>query len=195
MSCNCPEDPEKAYGTETALSGARQAPPEGDSSGCAPVCGAVKPDGMEIALDQARQALTEGEIPVGAVLMRGEQVLWADHNRREQRNDPTAHAEMLCLGRGAEKLGDWRLNECTLYVTLEPCPMCAGALVMSRLGRVVYGAADPEKGCCGSVYDLPADPAFRAETRWTAGAREEECARLLADFFRKRRKEDAESGD
>ena len=107
---------------------------------------------MEQALAEARKALAEGETPVGAVLMRGEEVLWVDHNRREQRHDPTAHAEMLCLRHGAERLGDWRLADCTLYVTLEPCPMCAGAMVMSRLGRCVYGAADPEKGCCGSIY-------------------------------------------
>ncbi|MBR2822720.1 MAG: nucleoside deaminase [Clostridia bacterium] len=144
---------------------------------------------MSLALLEAEKALSEGEIPVGAVLMRGDEVLWADHNRREQTADPTAHAEILCLRGGAARKGDWRLSDCTLYVTLEPCPMCAGALVMSRLGRVVYGAADPEKGCCGSVYDLPADPAFSADTRWLAGEREAECRALLDRFFRSRRKE------
>ena len=148
----------------------------------------ASPDPMELALKQAKAALSEGEIPVGAVLMKGTAVLWADHNRREQAHDPTAHAEMLCLRNGAEKLGDWRLKDCTLYVTLEPCPMCAGAMMMSRLGRCVYGASDPEKGCCGSVYDLPADPALGSDTRWTAGAREAECAELLDRFFRQRRK-------
>ncbi len=145
-------------------------------------------DGMQAALREAEQALAEGEIPVGAVLVRGEEILWADHNRREQRHDPTAHAEMLCLKNGAERLGDWRLSECTLYVTLEPCPMCAGAMVMSRLGKCVYGAADPEKGCCGSVYDLPADPALKADTRWAAGERAGECGALLERFFRKKRR-------
>ena len=145
--------------------------------------------GMEFALAEAQKALAEGEIPVGAALMRGEEVLWADHNRREQRHDPTAHAEMLCLRHGAERLGDWRLADCTLYVTLEPCPMCAGAMVMSRLGRCVYGAADPEKGCCGSIYDLPADPALQSDTRWNAGKREEECQELLKAFFKRRRKQ------
>ncbi len=145
-------------------------------------------DGMELALAEAEKALAEGEIPVGAALLLGEEVLWADHNRREQLHDPTAHAEMLCLRRGAEKLGNWRLNECTLYVTLEPCPMCAGALVMSRLGKVVYGAADPDRGCCGSVYDLPADPALGADTRWACGEKETECGELLERFFRNRRK-------
>ena len=144
-------------------------------------------DGMELALAEARKAFEEGEIPVGAVLVRGEQVLWADHNRREQRHDPTAHAEMLCLRRGAEMLGDWRLQDCTLYVTLEPCPMCAGAMVMSRLGKCIYGASDPEKGCCGSIYDLPADPALGSDTRWSAGKNREECAGILNRFFQKRR--------
>ena len=133
-------------------------------------------DGMEAALEEARKAMAEGEVPVGAALLRGEKILWADHNRREQRQDPTAHAEMLCLREGAGQLGSWRLEECTLYVTLEPCPMCAGAMVMSRLGKCVWGAADPEKGCCGSVYDLPADPALHSDTRWTAGARDRASA-------------------
>ena len=144
-------------------------------------------DGMELALEEARKALEEGEIPVGAALTRGDEVIWTDHNRRERSGDPTAHAEILCLRHGAEKLGNWRLQDCTLYVTLEPCPMCAGAMVMSRLGKCVYGAPDPERGCCGSVYDLPADPALGAATRWTAGIRGEECAELLEGFFRRRR--------
>ena len=142
-------------------------------------------NGMDLALREAEAALREGEIPVGAALFHGEELLWADHNRREQNQDPTAHAEMLCLRKAARCLGNWRL-----YVTLEPCPMCAGALVMSRLGRVVFGAADPEKGCCGSVYDLPADPAFAAPTRWQAGEKEAECRALLARFFESRRKKE-----
>ena len=145
--------------------------------------------GMELALLEARKALQEGEVPVGAVLMQGSRVLWADHNRREQLHDPTAHAEMLCLRRGAEVLGDWRLQDCTLYVTLEPCPMCAGAMVMSRVGHCVFAAVDPEKGCCGSVYDLPADPALGAVCSWEQAADVEECRRLLQDCFQKRRTE------
>lgn len=144
-------------------------------------------DPMILALEEARKALDEGEIPVGAVLVRGEDILWADHNRREQSGDPTAHAEMLCLRHGAGAAGNWRLNDCTLYVTLEPCPMCAGAMVMSRLGKCVYGAADPDRGCCGSVYDLPADPAFQSVTQWQAGVMEEECQALLTGFFQKKR--------
>ncbi len=145
--------------------------------------------GLELALAEAEKALREGEIPVGAVLMKGDQVIWADHNRREQLHDPTAHAEILCLRHGGEKLGNWRMEDCTLYVTLEPCPMCAGAMVMSRLGRCVFGAFDPEKGCCGSVYDLPADPAFDAPTRWepASSGMAMECTGLLDRFFRDRR--------
>jgi len=148
--------------------------------------------GMEIALQEARKALREGEIAVGAVLMRGGEVLWADHNRREQLHDPAAHAEMLCLSGGARSLGDWRLQDCTLYVTLEPCPMCAGALVMSRVGRCVFGAADPEKGCCGSVYDLPADPALGSPGTWEQVSDPQlaaECREVLQKSFQQRRTE------
>ena len=149
--------------------------------------------GMRTALKEAEKALREGEIPVGAALYHGETLLWADHNRRETLKDPTAHAEMLCLRHGAEKLGDWRLNDCTLYVTLEPCPMCSGALLMSRLGRCVFGAADPDAGCCGSVYDLPADPLLHGTTVWEHGVLETEC-RLLLDrlFHQKRQKGESE---
>ncbi len=148
-------------------------------------------NGMKIALEEAKKALAEGEIPVGAALFSGDTLLWADHNRREQLRDPTAHAEILCLRNGARELGDWRLQACTLYVTLEPCPMCAGALVMSRLGRVVFGAPDPEKGCCGSLYDLPGDSALASSTRWeqASAADSAECAELLKAFFSARREE------
>ena len=142
---------------------------------------------METALQEARQALLEGEVPVGAALYCGDTLIWADHNRTEQLRDPTAHAEMLCIRRASASLGDWRLQDCTLYVTLEPCPMCAGALLMSRLGCCVFSAPDPEKGCCGSVYDLPADPALHGDTRWAAGVRETESRDLLHHFFRQRR--------
>ena len=144
---------------------------------------------MRTALEEAEKALAEGEVPVGAALYRGGDLLWADHNRREALTDPTAHAEMLCLRHGAEKLGDWRLKDCTLYVTLEPCPMCAGALLMSRLGRCVFAAADPDAGCCGSVYDLPADPLLRGQTRWEQAGPADECRGLLDRFFRSRRPE------
>ena len=147
---------------------------------------------MKIALREADKAEAEGEIPVGAALFRGDTLLWADHNRREQHHDPTAHAELLCMRQGAEQKGDWRLNDCTLYVTLEPCPMCAGALVMSRLGRCVFGAADPDRGCCGSVYDLPADPLLHGSTAWEQSGPEEACRALLERFFRRKRSEEEE---
>ena len=142
---------------------------------------------MQVALQEAEKALQEGEIAVGAALYCGDTLLWADHNRREQLHDPTAHAEILCLRNGAKAFGDWRLSDCTLYVTLEPCPMCAGALVMSRLGRCVFGAADPEMGCCGSVYDLPADPLLHGTTVWEQAGPEEEYRAVLERFFRGRR--------
>ena len=142
---------------------------------------------MRLALDQARQAAAMGEIPVGAALVQGETLVCAAHNLRETEHDPTAHAELLCLREGARLLGDWRLRDCTLYVTLEPCPMCAGAMVMSQLGRCVWGAADPRQGCCGSVYDLPGDAALHGITRWQGGVLEAECSRLMTDFFASRR--------
>ncbi|MGN1019864.1 MAG: tRNA adenosine(34) deaminase TadA [Aristaeellaceae bacterium] len=142
---------------------------------------------MRLALEQARQAAALGEIPVGAALVRDDALVCAAHNLRETTHDPTAHAELLCLREGARLLGDWRLRDCTLYVTLEPCPMCAGAMVMSQLGRCVWGAADPRQGCCGSVYDLPGDAALHGVTRWEGGVLEAECARLITDFFASRR--------
>ena len=145
--------------------------------------------GMRTALNEAEKALNEGEVPVGPALFLGEKLLWADHNRRETLKDPTAHAEMLCMKNGAAVLGDWRLKDCTLYVTLEPCPMCSGALLMSRLGRCVFGAADPDAGCCGSVYDLPADPLLHGNTVWEHGVLEAECKALLNRFFNRKRQE------
>ena len=145
--------------------------------------------GMQEALKEARKAFAEGEVPVGAALYHGNTLLWADHNRREAQKDPTAHAEILCLRNGAARLGDWRLKDCTLYVTLEPCPMCSGALLMSRLGRCVFGAADPESGCCGSIYDLPADPLLHGHTVWEQSDAGEECKELLNRFFSERRPE------
>ena len=145
--------------------------------------------GMLEAMKEAEKAFAEGEVPVGAALYHGDTLLWADHNRREAQKDPTAHAEMLCLRNGAAKLGNWRLKDCTLYVTLEPCPMCSGALLMSRLGRCVFGAADPEVGCCGSIYDLPADPLLHGHTVWEQSDSGEECRELLNRFFSERRPE------
>ena len=142
---------------------------------------------MRLALQEAQLAADEGEIPVGAVIIRDGQVIALAHNRREAEHDPTAHAELLCMRQAAATLGDWRLRGCTLYVTLEPCPMCAGAMVMSQLTHCVFGAADARQGCCGSVYDLPGDAALQGVTRWEAGLLQEECAAPLKSFFAHRR--------
>ena len=144
-------------------------------------------DYMRIALEEAQKAAAEGEIPVGAVIVKDGQVIAAAHNRRENDHDPTAHAELLAMRRAALALGDWRLRGCTLYVTLEPCPMCAGAMVMSQLSECVYGAADDKQGCCGSVYDLPADPALGSQTKWRAGVLAEACGDMMRTFFAGRR--------
>ena len=142
---------------------------------------------MHLALLEAQAAAAEGEIPVGAVIVKdGEVIAWA-HNRRENDHDPTAHAEMLAMREAARHLGDWRLRGCTLYVTLEPCPMCAGAMVMSQLSHCVYGADDEKQGCCGSVYDLPADPALCGQTKWQSGVMAKECGQLMRSFFSGRR--------
>ena len=144
-------------------------------------------DYMRMALEEAQKAAAEGEIPVGAVVVKDGKVIASAHNRRENEHDPTAHAELLAMRQAAAQLGDWRLRGCTLYVTLEPCPMCAGAMVMSQLGECVFGAADDKQGCCGSVYDLPADPALAGQTRWRSGVMAEESSRLMRAFFAGRR--------
>ena len=144
-------------------------------------------DYMCIALQEAETAAAENEIPVGAVLVKDGEIIAKAHNRREADHDPTAHAEMLCMRAAAAKLGDWRLRGCTLYVTLEPCPMCAGAMVMSQLSECVFGAADEKQGCCGSVYDLPGDAALAGQTKWQSGVMAEECGDLMRSFFAGRR--------
>ena len=142
---------------------------------------------MRFALEEARIAFAEGEIPVGAVVADGERVLARAHNRRETDADPCAHAEILALRRAAAHLGRWRLQGLTLYVTLEPCPMCAGAAEMSGLARVVYGARDVQYGCCGSVYRLTEDPAFPTYCPADGGVLADECAALVRQFFQNRR--------
>ncbi len=144
-------------------------------------------DWMQLALEEAQKAAAAGEIPVGAVLVKDGEAIALAHNTREETHDPTAHAELLCMREAAKKLGDWRLRGCTLYVTLEPCPMCAGAMVMSQLSQCVWGAADEKQGCCGSVYDLPGDAALSGVTRWQGGVMAEECADMMRTFFAGRR--------
>jgi len=142
---------------------------------------------MRIALAEAVLAAAEGEVPVGAVIVRGDTILSQTHNRREQTQDPTAHAEMLAIREAALKLGNRRLEGCTLYVTLEPCPMCAGALVMAKLDACYFGASDEQQGCVGSVYLIPQDPAFYHRVRCAGGLLEDECKALMQTFFTARR--------
>lgn len=142
---------------------------------------------MRIALDCAALAPASGEVPIAAVLVHEGQILAQAHNLRETRQDPTAHAEILVIQEAAAKLGTWRLIGCTLYVTLEPCPMCAGAMVLSRIARTVFGAWDPKAGACGSLMDIPTDPRLNHRVEMTGGILEKESQRILQEFFRKRR--------
>ena len=144
-------------------------------------------EAMGLALAEARRALDHGDVPVGAVALVDGEVVATGRNERELRADPTAHAEILALRAAAAALGGWRLGAVTLVVTLEPCPMCAGALVAARVGRLVFGAADPKAGACGSLYNLCADPRLNHELPVTAGVRAAEAAELLATFFSDRR--------
>jgi tRNA(adenine34) deaminase len=143
---------------------------------------------MALALDQARRCLTWGDVPVGAVVARGEQVLGEAGNERERRQDPTAHAELLALRAAAITVGAWRLDGCTIYVTLEPCAMCAGGLVLARVDALVYGAADPKAGFAGSLGDLTRDPRLNHRLEVVAGVRAEESSALLKEFFAARRR-------
>ncbi len=138
---------------------------------------------MELAIAQARRAESLGEVPVGAVVVREGQVVGRGHNRREVDGDPLAHAELLAIAEAARALGDWRLERCALYVTLEPCAMCAGALVNSRIERLVYGAADPKAGFCGSLGDLVRDRRLNHRLDVTSGLLAKECGDLLREFF------------
>jgi len=147
-------------------------------------------DAMTVALAEAERAAAEGEVPVGAVVIAGGRVIARRHNEREARHDPTAHAEVLALRDAANVLGRWRLSDATVVVTLEPCPMCAGALVAARVGGVVFGASDPRAGACGSLYNLCADPRMNHEVAVTPGVMADEAARLLEQFFSERRDRD-----
>jgi len=142
---------------------------------------------MALALEQARSAEAHGDVPIGAVVARGGEPLAVAGNERELRADPTAHAEMLAIRAAAEVLGGWRLPDTTLYVTLEPCAMCAGAIVLARVPTVVYGTADPKAGAAGSVLDVLAEPALNHRPTVLSGVLEEECAALLRGFFATRR--------
>jgi tRNA(adenine34) deaminase len=142
---------------------------------------------MRAALQLADRAAGHGDVPIGAVVTRGEEILGAAGNERELRGDPTAHAEVLALRQAAERLGGWRLLETTIYVTLEPCPMCAGAIYLARVPRLVYGAADPKGGAAGSVIDLFAEPVVNHRPAVDPGLLGAESAALLERFFAERR--------
>ena len=149
---------------------------------------AVDDAAMLVALDQARAAAADGEIPIGAVVLDGGgQVIARAHNRREALHDPTAHAEILALRGAAEARGSWRLDGCTLVVTLEPCPMCAGAVAMSRLSRLVFGAWNPEYGAAGSRWDLVRDRRLHHRAEVISGVRADECGAMVAEFMSSRR--------
>ncbi len=143
---------------------------------------------MRMALQQAQAALAEDEVPVGAVIVHGERVIAAAHNQREQLRDPTAHAEMIAITQAADALGSWRLDDCTLYVTLEPCPMCAGAIIQARISTVVYGATDPKAGAVNTLYHLLDDPRLNHRAAVIPGILAEPCGAILSSFFQQQRR-------
>jgi tRNA(adenine34) deaminase len=143
---------------------------------------------MSQAIQQAHKAIQIDEVPIGAVIIHNNQVIGRGYNQREHLHDPTAHAEILAITAASNTLEDWRLNDCTLYVTKEPCPMCAGAVVMSRFKMVIFGCYDEEKGCCGSLYQLCGDPRLGQKIAVKGGVLEEECLELIQNFFLAKRK-------
>ncbi len=144
---------------------------------------------MSQALAAAGDAYEAGEVPVGAVIYHRDRLVARAHNQRETLQDPTAHAEILAITQAASALGSWRLEECTMYVTLEPCSMCAGALVLSRIPRLVFGARDPKAGACGSVLDILACEQLNHTVHVVPGVMAEQCGQILTDFFRERRRD------
>ena len=142
---------------------------------------------MNEALRLAGKAYREGEIPVGAVIVQKNKIIGRGYNQRERLKDPTAHAEILAITAAAGTLEDWRLTDCTLYATKEPCPMCAGAIINSRMRLLVFGAYDEEKGCCGSLYQLCGDRRLDSKTAVKGGVEEEKCTAILQEFFQTKR--------
>ena len=143
---------------------------------------------MKQALVQAEKAFKFKEIPVGAIIIKDDKVIGRGYNQREQLNDPTAHAEIIAITAAANTLEEWRLNDCTLYVTKEPCSMCAGAIINARLKMIVFGCYDEEEGCCGSLYQLCGDPRFKTMVSVMGGVMESQSLSLIKDFFKNRRK-------
>ena len=142
---------------------------------------------MQEALKEARLALVEDEVPVGAVIVQGELIIGRGHNRREIDNDPTAHAEIVAIRRAAESINAWRLSDATMYVTIEPCCMCAGALVLARIKRLVFGAYDPKGGAVGSITNVLDMPELNHRIEYTGGVLAGECRSLIQEFFRTKR--------
>ncbi len=138
---------------------------------------------MRSALEQARAAFDEGEVPVGAVVLYQDRLIGEAYNQRESLNDPTAHAEMIAITQAAQALGSWRLADCTLYVTLEPCPMCAGAIVQARIPTVIFGATDPKAGACHTLFGITDDPRLNHRATVVGGVLQEECRAILQEFF------------
>ena len=142
---------------------------------------------MQLAMEQAHRAVSLGEVPVGCVIADVDGVVASAHNLRETRRDPTAHAEIIALREAARRKGTWHLTDCVLYVTLEPCPMCAGAIVNARLAGLAYGAADPKAGACSTLYEIPSDPRLNHVVPVMQGPLTAECSTLLTEFFEKLR--------
>ena len=142
---------------------------------------------MRLAIAQAKIAEENGDVPIGAVVVCENRIIGKAYNQREQLQDPTAHAEIIALTQAAEALENWHLNDCTIYVTLEPCPMCAGALVLAKMDRLVYGCDDPKAGACKSLYNIVQDERLNHRLEVTSGVLAEQCGQLLREFFAKRR--------
>jgi len=147
---------------------------------------------MRLTIEQAKIAEENGDVPIGAVIVHKGQVIAKAYNQREQLQDPTAHAEIIALTQAAAALENWHLNGCTMYVTLEPCPMCAGALVLARIDRLVFGCADPKAGACGSLYNIVQDERLNHRIEVTSGVLADECSQLLQKFFQNKREENSQ---
>lgn len=147
---------------------------------------------MRVAIEAARIAEENGDVPIGAVIVHEGRIIAKAYNQREQLKDPTAHAEIIALTQAAAFIKSWRLHGCTIYVTLEPCPMCAGALVLARMDRLVYGCEDPKTGACSSLYNIVQDERLNHRLDVTKGVLEKQCSQLLQNFFQKRRRENNE---
>jgi tRNA(adenine34) deaminase len=140
-------------------------------------------DWMNESIRLAQKAFSEGEVPVGAIVVKNDKIIGRGYNQRERLNDPTAHAEILAITAASSTLEDWRLSDCTIYVTKEPCPMCAGAIINARVSNLIFGAYDEEKGCCGSLYQLCGDRRLDSRTAVKGGVEEDKCTAILQEFF------------